>query len=322
MVRLKMGIFLVAFILGAFFIVGSSGNFNAYNSTRDVSLAIVPHEDEYMGFTCPDGYSAVVYVDQNSGKDFEALNVTNSLMEEENVEVSLYPDYSGLPFGIGMWIETDTGTPVTLTPGETHTFLGHVCTGNVEPGEYIVPMEMYATWDNGGASISLCPIKVVVMADPRIEKILLSGNTSGIPLKTYQEWVFQIVVSNPNEKALNLTIADTIPAEFNVSISRTNASSGNFAFWPSNSGHCNPCHHSQPSTKMEWNVTVPGGSSEHINVTIFTRVNGGNQQEFTSCGEYSLNDGARIVGYGIVSNGLWVTTDCTCGCHCGGCGGH
>jgi hypothetical protein len=168
---------------------------------------------------------------------------------------------------------------------------------------------MYATWEGGGASVSVCPLKIIVTSGPRIKKILLSGNTSGIPLKTYQEWVFQIVVTNPTGEDLNLTIAYTIPAEFNVSPARTNASAGTYEFWAANQGggNGNGNGNSQPATKMEWNVTVPAGGSEHMNVTIFTRVNHGNQQEFTSCGDYSLNNGAEIKGYGVVSNEIWVT---------------
>ncbi|ASJ06442.1 hypothetical protein A3L08_03395 [Thermococcus pacificus] len=304
---MKMAFFFVALVFGALLVVGSSGNFKEYNSTREVAVTVVPHDREYMGFVCERGYAAVITVSSNSEQDFNALTVMNYLPEDKDVDIALSPDYSGLPGGLGVSIETDDGAPRTLAPSEEYTFLGHVSSGNVEPGEYIIPMDMYATWDGGGASISACPIKLIVVNRPRIEKILLSGNTSDIPMKTFQKWTFQIVVTNPTGEDLDLTIADTIPAEFNVSLGETGASSGTYSFHPANGGGHG---HSMPATKMEWDVTVPAGGSEHLNVTIFTRVNGGNQQEFTSCGDYSLNNGAEIKGYGIVSNPLWVSVAC------------
>ncbi len=325
MVDVKTAFFFAALVLGALLVVGSSGNFRGYNSTREVAFTVVPHDREYVGFVCEEGYAAVITVDPNSGQDFNALTVMNYLPEDKDVDIALYPDYSGLPGGLSVSIETDDGTPVTLAPGEEYTFLGHVSSGDVEPGEYIIPMDMYATWDGGGASISTCPIKLIVTGRPRIEKILLSGNTSDIPMKTFQKWTFQIVVTNPTGEALDLTITDTIPAEFNVSLPETAASAGSYMFWPANDGGCGHCgghheghHGTPPATKMEWNVTVPAGGSEHLNVTIFTRVNGGCQQEFTSCGPHPLNNGAEIKGYGIVSNQLWVSVACN-GCCDGSC---
>ncbi|NJF26161.1 hypothetical protein E3E29_11075 [Thermococcus sp. Bubb.Bath] len=319
---MKMTFILAALVLGALLIVGSSGNFRKYESTRGIMVSIVPHDQEYMGFGCEDGYAATVVVDRFSAGYFSAINVTNNLPTDSEVQVALYPDYSGLPVQLGVLIESDTGLPVTLSPGESHEFMGYYMAGCVAPGEYVIPMTMYATWEGGGASISTCPVRLIVRGIPTIKKVLLSGNTTGIPLKTYQEWVFQIVVTNPTNEDLNLTITDTIPAEFNVSLLGTGASAGTYRFWPANAGGCHHgCgggHGTSPATKMEWNVTVPAGGSEHMNVTIFTRVNGGGQQEFTSCGPHPLNDGAEIKGYGIVSNGLWVSVACG-GC-CGNCG--
>ena len=48
-----------------------------------------------------------------------------------------------------------------------------------------------------------------------------------------------------------------------------------------------------------------------MNITLSTRwVKTGKcgKWEFTSCGSYNLNEGARIVEYGIVSNSLVVST--------------
>uniref|UniRef100_UPI0026211027 hypothetical protein n=1 Tax=Thermococcus sp. TaxID=35749 RepID=UPI0026211027 len=305
---------ILAFLVGSLLVVGSSGNFRGYASTRDVSFQVVPHGEEYIGFDCKDGYSSVVLLRPNSEADFGVINITNSLPEGKIVAIALGPNYTGLPSGLEVSIETDDGDPVSLDAGERYTFAGHASTGNVGAGEYTIPIELYATWDGGGASVSTCPLKLIVEEGPKIDKVLLSGNTSGIPLKTYQEWVFQVVVTNPGSEDIEITVTDTIPAEFNVSLSRTGSSAGEYAFQPANwhgVGSCGGCHGS--ATKMEWNVTVPAGGSEHINVTIFTRINGGGQQEFTCCGDYPLNNGARIVGYDIVSNSIWVSTACSGG---------
>ncbi len=305
--------FVSAFIVGVLLIAGSSGTFGGYNSTRDASFWVVSPDLGYLGFDCSGGYSALVFLQANSEADFDAINITNSLPGNRDADVALSPDYSWLPTGFSVSVETDDGNPVTLYPGEVYAFEGHVSVGDVEPGEYTVPLEVHATWDDGGASLSVCPIKLVVTGPPTmptIEKVLLSGNTSGIPLKSRQEWVFQIIVTNPTLRDVSITVVDAIPAEFNVSPSGTAASAGNYTFWPAG-GHGRHCGCSNGSaTKMEWNVTLPAGGSERMNVTIFTRLNHGNQREFTSCGNYSLNDGAVILGYGIVSNGIRVSTAC------------
>ena len=316
---------IVTLALASLILVGSSGTFVSFEASREVKVAVVPHDKEYLGFDCEDGYATVVEVDPYSETDFDALTVRNYLNEMKDVFISLDPDYSNLPGNVNMLIETEDGAERMIAPGDEYTFTGHVNVSDVSPGEYVIPITMYAHWNGGDAVIETCSIKLIVKGGPTIEKILLHGNTSGIPLKTYQEWVFQILVTNPTGEDLTLTITDTIPAEFNVSLDRTNVSAGTYRFWAANEGHqcrghCGKKggHHAHPATKMEWNVTIPAGGSAHINVTIFTRINNGGQQEFTSCGEYNLNEGATIVQYDITSNILVVTVDC-CDDHDGCC---
>ncbi|WP_198300063.1 hypothetical protein [Thermococcus sp. P6] len=283
--------------LASLILVGSSGTFVSFDASREVKVDVVPGDNGYLGLECVD-----LVESQNTGSDFE-LTVRNHLSGMESIEVSLDPDYSRLPAGIIVFIETEDGARRTLSYGEEYTFTGHVETGNAPPGEYFVPITMYAHWEDGDAVVETCQIKLVVRGSPTIEKVLLSGNTSGIPMKTYQEWTFQILVTNPTDNELSFTVKDTIPAELNVSSGGTAASAGTYTF--SEAGHSG-----RSATKMEWNVTVPAGGSAHVNVTVFTRVNHGGQQEFTSCGSYNLNDGAILVGYGITSNSLVVTVDC------------
>jgi len=59
-------------------------------------------------------------------------------------------------------------------------------------------------------------------------------------------------------------------------------------------------------------VTIGAGGSAYIDITIYTRKNPAGKQEFTSCGEYPLNEGAEIAGYDIISNSLTVTAICDC----------
>ncbi|ASJ15435.1 hypothetical protein [Thermococcus radiotolerans] len=311
---------IITLALASLILVGSSGTFVSFEASREVKVQVVPHENEYLGFDCEDGYAAVVEVGPHSETDFDALTVRNYLNEMKNVWIRLDPDYSGLPGNVDMFIETEDGTERMIASEDEYTFAGHVSVSDVVPGEYVIPVTMYARWNGGDAVIETCSIKLIVRGGPTIEKILLHGNTSDIPLKTYQEWVFQILVTNPTGEDLTLTITDTIPAEFNVSLGRTSASAGTYRFWAANEGHQCGGHcgggHAQPATKMEWNVTIPAGGSAHINVTIFTRINNGGQQEFTSCGEYPLNEGAEIKGYDIRSNGINVTVKCDGGNDC------
>lgn len=303
---------IVTFTLAALVLMGSSGTFVGLNASRDVKVAVVPHDNEYLGFDCEDGYAAVVEVNPNNGTDFDALTVRNYLNGGKDVWISLDPDYSGIQGNADTFIETEDGAERMIASGAEYTFTGHVNASNTAPGEYVIPVTMRARWDGGDAVIETCPIKLIVgdpPADPTVEKVLLHGNTSGIPMFTYQEWTFQILVTNPTADDLSLTITDTVPAEFNVSPGRTSASAGTYRFWAAaNNGH------SHSATKMEWNVTIPAGGSARMNVTIFTRVNNGGKQEFTSCGDYNLNDGATILHYGITSNALTVSVDGWC-CH-------
>jgi hypothetical protein len=117
MVDMKVVFILAALVLGVLLLVGSSGNFRGYESTRDVTIKIVPPNDEHMSFGCEDGYSATVVVDKFSAEYFSVINVTNNLPTNSEVQITLYPDYSDLPLQLGVFIESDTGIPITLSPG-------------------------------------------------------------------------------------------------------------------------------------------------------------------------------------------------------------
>ncbi|WP_179192974.1 DUF11 domain-containing protein [Thermococcus litoralis] len=289
-------------LLSSLIVIGSSGTFVYFNAEREVKVAVVDHDEEYLSFMCYDGYAATVIVDQNSELTFDALTVGNYLNELETVDIWLDPDYSNLPSGVDMWIESEDGVTRPVNSQEYYTFSGNISVGNADPGTYEAPITLYATWEGGDAVVETCPIKVIILSGPKIRKILLSGNTTNIPLKTYQEWVFQIEVNNSGTPR-NLTIKDTIPAEFDVlSVSE---SAGNATYAPAGGG--------QAATKLEWSVELGAGESTHLNVTIATRLSpSGKFYAFTSCDTYDLNEGAEIVGYGIVSNKLTVEANIGC----------
>ena len=289
-------------LLSSLIILGSSGTFIYFNAEREVRVAVVPHEREYISFMCYDEYAATVIVDQNSELTFDALTVGNYLNELKTVNIWLDPDYFNLPSGVEMWIESEDGVTRPIDSQEYYTFWGNISVGNADPGTYEVPITLYATWDGGDAVIKTCSIKVVILSGPKIRKILLSGNTTSIPLKTYQEWVFQIEVNNSGTPQ-NLTIKDTIPAEFDVL--NVSASSGNAIYYLAGGSYS--------ATKLEWKVFLEAGESAHLNITIATRLSpSGKFYRFTSCGTYNLNEGARIVEYGIVSNNITVEANVDC----------
>lgn len=290
-------------LLSSLIVIGSSGTFVYFNAEREVKVAVVPHDEEYLSFMCYNGYAATVIVDQNSELTFDALTIGNYLNELETVNIWLDPDYSNLPSGAEMWIESEDGVSRPIASQEYYTFWGNISVGNADPGTYEVPITLYATWDGGDAVIETCPIRVKILSGPKIEKVLLSGNETNIPLKTYQEWVLQINVTNGGT-AQNLTIEDVIPGEFDVDLNRTSTSKGTYNF----------TRHGK-SDHLEWNVELGPGENAHMDITISTRwVETGKdgQWEFTSCGNYSLNKGAEIVGYGIVSNSLTVEANIGC----------
>ncbi|AEK73022.1 hypothetical protein GQS_05610 [Thermococcus sp. 4557] len=292
---------LITIALASLVIVSSSGTFVSFGATREVKVQVVPHEQEYLGFDCEDGYAAVIEVNTNSELDFDALTVRNYLNDMKDVTITLHPDYSGLPAEVTMFIETEDGAARTLASEEEYTFFGNVTVGNAEPGEYIIPVDMYATWNGGDASISTCPIKLIIKGGPTIEKELLSGPLE-LPTHTYAEWTFRITVTNPGEEQ-TLTIKDVIPGEFEIE--SIDPSAGTYTVTQTGAAH-----------HITWEVHLGAGESAHMNVTVYTKLNPAGKQEFTSCGDYILNEGAELVEYGITSESITVHATCEGGGDC------
>ncbi|AHF81315.1 COG1470 family protein [Thermococcus paralvinellae] len=285
-------------------LIGSSGNFREYESERKVWVDIVQGNKSYISYQCTQsGYSAVVTVEQGRSLTFNALTIKNQL--GETLEARIEGDYSSLPSGVNVDLESGW---VILFDLEEYSFEGNVsAAGDAPVGSYEVPIMLYAEWDRGDAEISVCPLKINVI-EPQVEltKILISGNTT-VPIKTNQSWTIRIEITNygPEEE---FTIKDVIPAEFEVDLSQTSATDGGYTFVKQGGGNMG-------STHMEWVVTVGKGESEHMDITIYTRVNPAGHQEFTSEGTYALNDGAWIVGYEIETDSIEVEAIDNCD-HC------
>lgn len=286
---------IITFALASLILIGSSGTFVSFEASREVRVQVVPHEREYIGFDCEDNYSAVVEVGVNSGTDFDALTIRNYLNELKDVWVWLNPDYSELPSGVEMTVESEDGVERMIASGEEYTFAGHVDVGNVEPGEYTIPVTIYARWIGGDAVIASCPIKLIIRGGPTIKKELISGDLE-VPTHTYEQWTFRITVTSP-DIARNLTVRDVIPGEFDID--SIVPSEGTFTVTQTGAAH-----------HITWEVELEANGSASLDVTIHTKLNPAGKQEFTSCGEYPLNEGAEIVGYDIRSNGINVTAKC------------
>ncbi|MDK2913721.1 MAG: hypothetical protein PWQ79_636 [Thermococcaceae archaeon] len=288
---------ILVIFLGSMMVIGSSGTFVSFGANREVRVNVVPHENEYLGFDCEDGYSGVVVAYAGEEADFNAITLRNHLNELRAVSVTLWPDYSGLPSGVLIAIDGEYA-PRIIDPEEEYTFLGHVSVGDATPGEYLIPMSVYAEWGNGDASISACPLKLVVRGGPTIKKVLLEGNLT-VPMKTYEEWAFAVILENP-WKARNLTITDVVPGEFvveNITIS---------------TGDYEMVLHGK-SSHITWEVELAPNETAQMTVKVHTRLvstKKGDKWEFTSCGDYYLNEGAIIKEYNVVSEGILVKALC------------
>jgi hypothetical protein len=296
MKKLKKSLSLML-ILSSLIIIASSGKFTYFEAERDLKVAVVPHDLEYINFQCQDGYSAIVSVEGNGSVEFDALIVGNYLNEMEEIFVHLSPVYLGIPPEMSMFIETEDGDEVVIPPGEDYTFKGYLYLDNAPAGEYVVPVYLFARWENGDAGITLCPVKIIVQNLPEIRKELISGSKKVCTHK-YYEWVFRIYIENPGSEK-NFVVKDTIPGEFEVNENETYASEGYYEF----------TSHGK-STHLTWKVQLGSGEGAYMDIKVYTRLNPAGKQEFTSCGEYYLNEGAYIEGYDVVSDPIIIEASC------------
>ena len=286
---------LLILLASSVILIGSSGNFREYESERGVWASIVQGNESYIAYFCAEsGYSNVVTVEQGKTLSFDALTIKNQI--GETLEARIEGDYPSLPLGVNVELE---GGWIILSDMEEYYFEGNVsATSDAPIGIYEIPIMLYGDWDNGDAEISVCLLKISVI-EPQVEltKILVSGNVT-VPIKTNQSWTMRIeITSRGSEK--EFTVKDVIPAEFEVDINQTSATNGTYTFVKEGAGNMG-------STHMKWVVTVGQGKSEYIDITIYTKLNPGGQQEFTEPGFYNLNDGAELAGYNIKTPAIVV----------------
>lgn len=155
---------LLVLLASSMILIGSSGNFREYESQRGIWVQISQGNEAYIAYFCTDdGYSTTVTVEQGSFASFNALTIRNQLGEtlEARIELSnaLLPSID---------VELENGW-VTLFDQEEYSFEGNVSVASDAPiGTYTVPITLYASWNNGDAEISTCPLKINVIA-PQVE---------------------------------------------------------------------------------------------------------------------------------------------------------
>ncbi len=162
--------------------------------------------------------------------------------------------------------------------------------------ESVVPAD--ADMSNNVASVSVSVAAPDEPAEITIEKVKLSGIDEGQTL-TYYEWELQITVENVGgSPAVDVIVHDVLPAE--LGLLEMVASSGNTTSVYSSGlegtrSQMLPTVTPVKSTHITWIVgEMQPGAVETLYLRIFTRVNPGGNQEFTSPGTYSLNDGAWL----------------------------
>ncbi|MET1124623.1 MAG: hypothetical protein ABWW66_05095 [Archaeoglobaceae archaeon] len=204
--------------------------------------------------------------------DLECLPIAAEPGEIEVLKVrnNLHEDISVFAYSDNFEFEN----PTLIGSGEERTI-----SGTYLGGVGVVSIEAF--WNGGSAKIRACELPEL-----SIEKVLLSGRRV-VETHTKEFWTFRIVLRG---KAENVTVKDRIPAE--LEIEDVKVSSGSYEL------------KGRKSVKLLWHVSVDG--EEHIDVTVSTRMNCGGNQEFTSPGYYYINEGAEVLGYGVVSNGVVV----------------
>lgn len=271
---MKKIVWSLVLIVGLILVLGSAGNLREYYGGRNVIVYIADNNSSYVAFEC----SNIIHQLQ-SGESSEIMTLTNNLGKDATFY--LYSENDMLTFS----------NPTYLVDRESKVIEAEYNGGY---GEYIIPVKIYAEWDGGSADIDGCYVHVI--SNPiEIEKILLSGNTS-VSTHTFEQWTFRITLKNYGSGSY-FEVKDTIPAEFNVS--SVNPSNGTYTLCKPGKGNMNP-------TKLNWRVYVESGEEEYIDVSVYTRLNPAGKQEFTSPGDYILNEGAEIVGLNVKSNGIMV----------------
>ncbi|NJE62016.1 hypothetical protein [Thermococcus sp. 21S7] len=305
-------LFLIALLMGAMLIVGSSGNFRAYTANRSAVVGIVSGENSYVAYHCLD---SPVSINAGEGVDFIAITVQNLM--DRPISVHVEADFSNLPSGVTGDID---GSEKTIDPGESAGFGASIESDEyAEGGLYEVPITIYADWDGGSAVIEACSLVVQISAQELIiTKTLISGNRS-FPVNTPQEWVMEIKFRNNGEDD-EFLISDFVDPVF-FKIDSIEISKGRLYDWT----------HYEVTGVVLWGVNVTHGE------TVTMRIHVSNVMWCFPCfgyiystnmpGEYTLNCGACVMKMpsrehccGDHDWNHWES--CGCGHHDSGCGHH
>ncbi|WP_297534598.1 hypothetical protein [Thermococcus sp.] len=295
-------VIVLAFLIGLTLVLGSSGNFRAYTSTRTVDFSVVSGNNSYVGYMC----SSPVMLNASSGVDFRALTVMN-LMDKP---ISFYVTLNDSSLPEGLHAEVD-GSVHTLEPGQSMDVAGGFSADSDVPnGTYEVPLTIHAYWDGGSALIKDCSMFVRITRPTYIlTKAIVGGRYTYRAGETYTI-VMQLNFTN-NGPAGDFVIFDSIPYGNNTATHHINVSSivlrplSGYVDVNVNDScgcyhycHCCGCCHHGPKTAFKWHVHVRHGETVSLDIVMTAT--------FHRHGEYILNCGAHLCGTDVSSNKIVV----------------
>lgn len=134
-----------------------------------------------------------------------------------------------------------------------------------------------STFATGTCGVTIC------------KRIICDTPTSGLQLNTYYEWLVQITVTNLNAYPItDVTLKDRFGAEFGVDVVEYSGGSGGAAPELTTKG-------ASDKVFLEWYIgSLGAGESAVIKLHVYTDINPGGHQEFTSCDTCDMNSGAVV----------------------------
>ncbi len=104
-----------------------------------------------------------------------------------------------------------------------------------------------------------------------------------VNIHEYNEWTCEILLKNPKQTPMtDVVITDTVPGEFRAAL---------ISYTPNSAPA--PVFNASGNTQITWNVgTLGAGQTAILKFKIWGRCNNGGHWEFTTAGDYILNEGA------------------------------
>ncbi|WP_297074116.1 hypothetical protein [Thermococcus sp.] len=288
MVSMRKFVLPITFLLGLLFIVGSSGNFRAYTTSRSVEFGVVSGDNSYIAYRC---LSDPVPVNSSSGVEFTAVTVENLM--DRPITIHVESDGSSLPPGLSAGVD---GSTYTLEPGQSASIGGNFSAGNnAGEGIYEVPLTVYAEWDGGSARIGDCSMYASVERPTYVLRKAIVGRVYVYPVGEWNSITLQLNFTNNGEEG-DFVIKDSIPnpswrAFYVVGLPRPSSGRADLMM--------NHCHCGCSGWTIVWRVHVARGETVTLNMPM--------EAIFFSPGSYILNCGAHLCGTDVVSNKITVT---------------